>query len=713
MEKMMKVRQESDVQIHGILVGNTKNNNNNDDDDDGSKAIRTLEKICTHVHDFLVDFTVPNSKESNNISQRQMDRNPRSVSALTTLLNRRTVSDHRRLKRTRLFSRRSEDNEENEKMVGRYRYSDDRLELEDSRYRSKSMKRDGLRIMDRRVNVNADLKMSVLNTEPMNDYNSRVDHTVETIKNVVLSQLKEAEWNASVLDDELVSTGWSYQGQLLEAIKSVGCSLIERDIESRLVVLGFLAGEHVLLIGPPGTAKSALGRRLSKICGGVFFQRLLTRFTTPEEIFGPLSLRALENDEYRRCTDGFLPTASVAFLDEIFKANSAILNTLLTILNERQFDNGAGLREECPIRCVIAASNELPESDELDALYDRFLLRKEVLPVSDDGVVQLLTTMDAPQVSTSHRESYPSNDDADSTGNIVLTDGLDRICESLSQAVQLVQLDFDTSYLLRDLRTFLRDELNVDMSDRRLVKAAQLLKVSAATHGRTRVDPMDCLLLQHMAWNLPEQREMIVEWLLNHITPGTMSEGGSKIAQYNILLNSVRQSAMTSIRRTSGDITGASGASESDVAIISSIQLEISQLVSLLRTESKALARHIELLRRSMSYLWLDLDQARSLQQQLIPISEQAYHRNFQTLTHARALEMLLTIDSETETVVSNDIRLSVMEQLWDDDDLVNGVLVSFTENELNMSMREAKVKYADGETFRRWKRERKKAGIK
>jgi len=124
--------------------------------------------------------------------------------------------------------------------------------------------------------------------------------------------------------------------------------------------------------------ESEIGRRLSTLCGGPFFQRLFTRFTTPEEIFGPLSLQALEKDLYIRCTQGFLPTATVAFLDEIFKANSAILNSLLTILNERMFDNGAGTRVSCPLKCVIGASNELPDSEELDALLDRFLLRSYV-----------------------------------------------------------------------------------------------------------------------------------------------------------------------------------------------------------------------------------------------------------------------------------------------------------------------------------------------
>ena len=152
----------------------------------------------------------------------------------------------------------------------------------------------------------------------------------------------------------------------------------------RLLLLAAMAGEHILLIGPPGTAKSEVGRRLSKLISGSYFERLLTRFSVPEELFGPLSMRALEDDKYVRQTRGYLPEAEVAFIDEIFKANSAILNTLLTLVNERLFDNGS-TRVRVPLLTTVAASNELPESEELDALYDRFLVRRQVSQVSASG----------------------------------------------------------------------------------------------------------------------------------------------------------------------------------------------------------------------------------------------------------------------------------------------------------------------------------------
>eukprot|EP01026_Neomeris_dumetosa_P047706 TRINITY_DN4104_c0_g2_i2.p2 TRINITY_DN4104_c0_g2~~TRINITY_DN4104_c0_g2_i2.p2 ORF type:complete len:318 (-),score=43.90 TRINITY_DN4104_c0_g2_i2:51-1004(-) len=194
--------------------------------------------------------------------------------------------------------------------------------------------------------------------------------------------------------------------RIKRAIGVMTYGLVERDQEVRLLLLAALSGEHALFIGPPGTAKSELGRRLSKLCDGTYFERLLTRFSVPEELFGPLSMRALEEDKYIRQTKGYLPQANVAFVDEIFKANSAILNTLLTLLNERLFDNGQ-TREKVPLVCLVGASNELPESEELDALYDRFLIRRKVQQVSAGGLQNLLQDEDV--VS----QGYSSDDEGE------------------------------------------------------------------------------------------------------------------------------------------------------------------------------------------------------------------------------------------------------------------------------------------------------------
>src|SRR5512147_1013035 len=182
----------------------------------------------------------------------------------------------------------------------------------------------------------------------------------------------------------------SLREHLERLLAALEAGLIERRREVRLALLAALAGEHTLLVGPPGTAKSELARRLHlAFADASYFERLLTRFSVPEELFGPLSISALEQDRYERQTAGYLPQASIAFIDEVFKANSAILNALLTLLNERKFDNGAG-RELCPLISVIGATNEVPAGEVAEAFFDRFLMRLPVGPVSAEGFRELM-----------------------------------------------------------------------------------------------------------------------------------------------------------------------------------------------------------------------------------------------------------------------------------------------------------------------------------
>jgi len=270
--------------------------------------------------------------------------------------------------------------------------------------------------------------------------------------------------------------------------------LVERDLPVRLALIASLAGEHLLMVGPPGTAKSLVARRLHlAFAKSSYFERLLTRFTVPEELFGPLSIKGLEEDRYERLTEKYLPSASIAFLDEIFKANSAILNSLLTLLNEREFDNGTR-REKTPLIAVIGASNELPESEDLDALFDRFLLRVHVGAVSKAGFSDLISLRGhaAPNVPSALKLT-----DAD--------------VAAIQAAAEKVQVPDDVVSLLGALREWCGAE-SIQVSDRRWRKIVKLLQVSALTNGREIVSIWDCWLLQHCLWNKPEDREKIYEW---------------------------------------------------------------------------------------------------------------------------------------------------------------------------------------------------------
>ncbi|MDA8257453.1 MAG: AAA family ATPase [Betaproteobacteria bacterium] len=284
--------------------------------------------------------------------------------------------------------------------------------------------------------------------------------------------------------------------RLRATIDTLERGLVERRQCVRLCLLAALAGEHTLLIGPPGTAKSELARRLHTIFRDArYFERLLTRFSVPEELFGPLSIKALEEDRYERHTAGFLPDASIAFIDEVFKANSAILNALLTLLNEREFDNGAG-RQACPLISAVGATNEVPEDEVGEAFFDRFLVRLPVLSVSAGGFGALL---DAGRV----REWTPP------APQLALdTDDL----AQLAGAAAAVALPTELVAVLGELRRHFAAQA-IHVSDRRWVKIVWLLRVTAASEGRAAVTLWDLLLLPWLTAPDALRQAAVADWL--------------------------------------------------------------------------------------------------------------------------------------------------------------------------------------------------------
>ena len=262
-------------------------------------------------------------------------------------------------------------------------------------------------------------------------------------------------------------------GALRQALSGATRGLVEREALAEMIALAAVAGEHVLVIGPPGTAKSEAVRRIARAVDANIFEYLLGRFTEPSEIFGPIDLRRLKEGRVETETSGMLPEADFAFLDEVFKGSTAILNTLLGILNERVFRRGHSVIK-CPLRVCVGASNALPEDESLAAFSDRFLVRVFVDPVPDPRLEELLEA----GWKLDHQEGgeavHPATlGDLDALTAAARRCDLSRVRPHLAHAIRLLR------------------GAGIVLSDRRAVRVQGLVAAAAALAGRARATDAD------------------------------------------------------------------------------------------------------------------------------------------------------------------------------------------------------------------------------
>lgn len=285
--------------------------------------------------------------------------------------------------------------------------------------------------------------------------------------------------------------------RLQQVARSLEATFLGKSEAVRLMLIAAIAGEHMVLIGPPGTAKSALIRLFAKLVDATYFEYLLTRFTEPNEIFGPIDIQAFRTGEYKRRMDGMLPQAEIVFLDEVFKANSAILNSLLSVLNERVYTVGGSVWKT-PLISAFGASNEVPNDEDLMAVFDRFLLRVRSENLDSYHFQDLL------QRGLSHEVNKLSGS-YDQLQPVLRAQNLHELSQVFAQRMRSFPEDFLSTY--KGLVFQIRAE-GVSMSDRRAIKLLKLFAASAMLDGRPAPDNSDFFILRHI-WNNLDQSEIL------------------------------------------------------------------------------------------------------------------------------------------------------------------------------------------------------------
>ena len=293
--------------------------------------------------------------------------------------------------------------------------------------------------------------------------------------------------------------------------------IYEKETEISLSLLAALAGESIILLGPPGVAKSMVARQLkTAFREAQSFEYLMSRFSTPDEIFGPVSIQKLKtSDTYERAVEGYLPTADVVFLDEIWKAGPAIQNTLLTVINEKIFRNG-NREMHLPLKLLVAASNELPAKGEgLEALWDRFVIRIESRPIKleKNFRAMLLESHADFSGSTGILGHADFADNADFSDLKITAEEYAEWAEKICKIGVKEEVLDAISAIRKSLRAVNVDEAaerrNIYVSDRRWKNIVRLVRTSAFMQDREEVDICDLLPIYHCLWQEPEERDAI------------------------------------------------------------------------------------------------------------------------------------------------------------------------------------------------------------
>ena len=313
---------------------------------------------------------------------------------------------------------------------------------------------------------------------------------------------------------------------------AINQGIYEKDTELSLALLAALAGESIILLGPPGVAKSMVARRLKLAFQDArSFEYLMSRFSTPDEIFGPVSISKLKNaDKYERNTEGYLPTADVVFLDEIWKAGPAIQNTLLTVVNEKLFRNG-DQEMHLPLKLLVAASNELPTQGEgLEALWDRFIIRLECSNIKAEKNFNAMLLDNTAEDDIAIAEELQISNQEYQQWNEAISKV--RVSDCVLKCINVIRKSITSVTIVQT-----DERHNVYVSDRRWKKIVRLLRTSAFIHDRTEVTLDDLLPIYNCLWQEPEEAEGIRAIVIRAL-----------YQEYTLALASIKQNLENDIR---------------------------------------------------------------------------------------------------------------------------------------------------------------------